>query len=134
MKKKCIRLTIACSVIVIAAIIIASGVPLSEEALGEEYLVSLGYTPVYEESSTYKVPEEEEAVFDLYNELQKDGGFDLSQYRGETLMRVTYFLTDYGEENVYANLLFHKRKVVGGDISQRTLNGFMLPLGKPQGQ
>lgn len=130
MKKKCIRLTIVCALLVTSAIIITSTVPLSEEALGEEYLKGLGYTPVYEESSTYKVPEEEEAVFELYNELQREGGFDLSQYRGETLTRVTYSLTDCGEENVYANLLFRKREVVGGDISQRALNGFMVPLGK----
>ena len=120
--------TVLCAGIVGGLIWITSGFPVEGERAAQMYLEEMGYSPMYEEQDDYTVPAEEEAVYEEYNKLQSEAGFDLDKYAGETLMRYTFRLNDYGDDNVYANVLVFNRTVVGGDISQRALNGYMYPL------
>ena len=128
MKIKCFFGTILCVVIVGGLIWLTSGFPVEGERAAQLHLENLGYTPVYEEQAEYKVPKEPDAVYYTYNELQKEAGYDLDTYAGETLQRYSFKLNDYGDNNVYANVLVIKRTVVGGDVSQRALDGHMYPL------
>ncbi len=76
------------------------------------------------------IPDEFDAVFLEYNNLQKEVGLDLSRYKRKDVMRYTYEVTGYpGYEGVvYANLLVYKNKVIGGDICSADVNGFVTSL------
>lgn len=74
------------------------------------------------------IPKEFGDVYLNYNEIQKLQGFDLTKYQGKKVKRYTYIVVNYPEhpENIRANLLVYKDKVIGGDIcSLEAANGFM---------
>ena len=100
-----------------------------------QFLQSFGWqvaaSPV--ESSQVKIPKENNEIFDRYNQLQKSQGYDLSQYAGKNVMRFVYKIENYpgATEPVYATLLVHKNKVIGGDITDTAakgqIRGFKMP-------
>ena len=73
------------------------------------------------------IPEQFDDVYKEYNRVQKAQGMDLSKYRGKTVKRWTYVVTNYpgysGE--VRANLLCYEDKIIGGDICSTALGGFL---------
>lgn len=73
------------------------------------------------------IPEEFDAVYQRYNDLQQSQGFDLMQYQGKTVKRYTYSILNYPQEisHVRANLLVYNREIIGGDICTAALDGFM---------
>ena len=73
------------------------------------------------------IPDEFDKIFTGYNEIQKRQGLDLSKYKGKTLTRYTYEISNYdGEQGkVYANILIYRNKVVGGDICSADAGGFI---------
>ncbi|MCI6907854.1 MAG: DUF4830 domain-containing protein [Clostridiaceae bacterium] len=73
------------------------------------------------------IPEEFDGVYAQYNELQRYQGLDLEKYRGKTAKRYTYEVTNYpgNEDNVVANLLIYKNRVIGGDVCSTEYRGFM---------
>lgn len=76
------------------------------------------------------IPDEFDAVFLEYNNLQKEVGLDLARYKRKDVMRYTYEVIGYpGYDGVvYANLLVYKNKVIGGDICTADVNGFVTSL------
>ncbi len=76
------------------------------------------------------IPDEFDAVFMEYNNLQKEMGLDLSRYKRKEVMRYTYEVIGYeGYDGVvYASLLIYKNKVIGGDICSADVNGFVTSL------
>lgn len=98
------------------------------------FLSQFGYTVESEpiESVEVTIPKEFDKVFAAYNELQKSEGLDLGRYKGKTVMRYTYKVTNYAgySDPVYANLLVYKNKVVGGDICSADPSGFAHGLSK----
>ena len=82
------------------------------------------------EARDVTVPGEFDDVYARYNELQREMGLDLAKYAGKTVRRYTYRVTNYpGEpENVMANLLVCKNRVVGADICSAEYRGFMHGL------
>ena len=98
------------------------------------FLTELGYTvdeaPI--ESVEVTIPDEFDKVFAAYNELQKAMGLDLGRYKGKKVMRYTYNVTNYDghSDKVYANVLVHKNKIIGGDICSADPNGFAHGLKK----
>ena len=98
------------------------------------FLEQLGYKVAAEPDSISEVtiPAEFDDVYTHYNELQKQAGLDLEPYKGCTVKRWTYTITNYPEyknkECIKANLLIYKDKIIGGDICSIELNGFMGPL------
>ena len=87
-------------------------------------------TPVEEVEVT--VPEKFDKVFNGYNEIQKRQGLDLSKYKGKTVTRYTYEVTNYENENgkVYANVIVYRNKVIGGDICSANVGGFIHGFSK----
>ena len=73
------------------------------------------------------IPTEFDEVYENYNALQKTQGFDLSPFKGQTVKRYCYAVTNYpgGVPNVYTNLLVSDGKVIGGDVCSNDLDGFM---------
>lgn len=97
-----------------------------------QFLKSLGWevdtSPT--ESSQVRIPQEQNEIFTRYNDMQKSAGYDLSQYAGKTVMRYVYQVKNYpgATEPVYATLLAHKDRIIGGDITNTASKGTMRPL------
>lgn len=86
------------------------------------------------ESSQVKIPEESSQVFTRYNALQKDQGYDLTEFAGKKVMRYVYQINNYpgAKEPVYATLLVYKNRIIGGDITDTSakgqIRGFRMPV------
>lgn len=72
-----------------------------------------------------RIPAEAGDVFTRYNDLQLSQGYDLSAYRGKTVMRYVYTVKNYpgATEPVYATLLISNNRVIGGDITDTSAAG-----------
>lgn len=107
-----------------------SKIKTNEDRIG--FLSQFGWqvaeTPVEEVAVT--IPDEFDAVFMEYNNLQKELGLDLGRYKRKEVMRYTYQVTNYPEYDgvVYANLLVYRNKVIGGDVCSADVNGFVNSL------
>ena len=92
-----------------------------------KFLADLGWdvTASPTESMQVRIPRESTEVFDRYNELQKSHGYDLSKYAGKTVMRYVYQINNYpgATEPVYATILLHKDRIIGGDITDTAPGG-----------
>lgn len=80
-----------------------------------------------------RIPEVFDDVYNNYNDIQKNQGYDLTKYAGKRVKRYTYTVLNYpnGINGVKANLLVHKNKVIGGDICSVALDGFMHGFESP---
>lgn len=82
------------------------------------------------------IPQQFSEVYTQYNELQKQSGYDLSRYSGESAVKYTYSVLNCRDEsgniaeNIHANVLVCGSRIIGGDICSLGLDGFMHPLRK----
>ncbi len=101
------------------------------EADQTAYLEQLGWE-VSGPPSTEQVllPEDFGSEYDAYLALQREGGFDLTVWAGETVTRYSYPIANYptGEDNVLADLLVLDGEIVGGELRSAQLDGFMTAL------
>ena len=83
--------------------------------------------PISKEEVT--VPSIYEGIYAEYAELQKQQGFDLEKYQGRDVEIIKYQVLNYPDypENVTATMICDNR-LIGGDISLGTEDGFMEPL------
>lgn len=84
------------------------------------------------ETREVRIPQEFNDVFTRYNDLQKQQGFDLSEYAGKTAKRYVYAIENHPDgEGCYATVLVHKNKIIGGDVSKTgenaRMHGFEMP-------
>jgi len=144
--KKKIAIIFAAVVVAIAALILLLGgrrnaaptaaTNVSNNDARVEFLKSFGWdvttSPV--ESSQVRIPEKSTEVFDRYNEMQKQQGYDLKQYAGKTVMRYVYKVNNYpgAIEPVYATLLVYKNQVIGGDVTDTAAKGHIHGFKKPE--
>lgn len=107
---------------------------LTDEAEMIAYLNSLGWetSEAAINCREVTVPEEWNDVYEKYNELQKQQGFDLSKYRGKKAVIYSFSVLNYDgkPENMVANLLICDGRLIGGDVSCTELGGFMQGLAK----
>ena len=91
------------------------------------FLCRLGFSPAddYEEAENVRIPIEFGDVYTNYNEIQKQSGGDLLNFRGANCIRYTYMNSD--EKRL--NLLVYKDRIIGGDVCTVSLDGEMSPLG-----
>lgn len=100
------------------------------------FITQLGLNVEKEPSEVTEViiPEEFDETYTSYNEIQKTAGLDLEHYKGCTVKRWTYTVTNYpeyeGSNSIKINLLVYKGKIIGGDICSVELDGFMKGLTK----
>lgn len=105
--------------------------PVNNSAAALRYIRSLGWqidsNPL--EISSIMIPETFDDVHINYNKLQLESGFDLTQFSGRVCIRNTFLIKNFeGAENVRINIIICDNKVIGGDISTVSIDGFMLPL------
>ncbi len=103
-----------------------------------EFLKKYGYEcgSGPDEICEYTVPAEFDNVMTIYNDLQKSQGFDLEKYKGKTVKRFSFKIENYPDvaEDVFADILFFDREIIGGDICTRSLDGFMEGFDRTKGQ
>jgi len=106
---------------------------LGSQQARAEFLSGCGYqvseTP--ERIQEVRIPEEFNEVYTQYNRLQQSQGFDLTKYRGKTVMQYVYRVENYPDDNgepVYATLLVYREKLIGGDLSRGGTESFLRPL------
>jgi len=108
---------------------VASRVSAADDMERAKFLLSYGWevSTVPIEVVEVTIPTEFNEVYEKYNQLQISQGFDLSGYKGKAVTRYTYSIINYpdGIENVRANVLVYKNKVIGGDICTLDIKGFM---------
>ncbi len=73
------------------------------------------------------IPKSLTTVYERYNDLLKQGGYDLMPYRGKRCTRYTY-LIDGGAARL--NVLVCEGKLIGGDICSLAIDGVMIPIQK----
>jgi hypothetical protein len=99
------------------------------------FLEYFGWKVVAEptEVAEVAVPNEFDDVYQSYNDIQRQQGLDLEGYKGKTVQRYVYLVTNYPDEkkNVFAHLLVCDNVIIGGDIASSELNGFMHGFIKP---
>ena len=104
---------------------------VSSNAVGDYGAVfrNMGYVPSKEpiEVVEITIPIKWDGVYNTYNALQKEGGFDLEPWKGKTCTRYTYLIPEY---NARGNVLVYDGIIIGGDICSITLDGIMLPIEK----
>ena len=80
---------------------------------------------------TGTIPAEFGDVYERYNELQKQQGFDLSGYRSREAVVYTFGVVSVDGEHTdftEAHVMVCDDMIIGGDISSPALDGGMLPL------
>ena len=132
-KKILIALGIIAAAIIALILIFGNGgstqtaAPISDNDSRVEFLAGKGWdvsaSPV--ESGQVRIPEEPSEVFQRYNQLQKQQGYDLSTYAGKNVMRYVYKVENFPDatEPVYATVLVYKNQIIGGDITDTSAGG-----------
>ena len=72
------------------------------------------------------IPKNFSAVYEKYNNLQKQAGFDLEKYRGKSAKVYSYSLQDDNEQQIH--LIICEDKIIGGDIAHLKIDGNMTGL------
>lgn len=127
MKKYLILLTIGIGIVLLGRIAMVEDVSAFSRIVRE-----MGYDDVSEnpyEVVEFTIPKEFNAVYERYNALLKESGYDLSPFKGKKCKRYTYLIPS---QNARANIIVHNGKIIGGDISGITLDGVMLPIKKSE--
>lgn len=133
MKKQIVITTIVFCALLAALILAAAQTPVDSSRKAAEYVMALGWdideTPL--EKAEIDIPLQFDNVYNEYNKLQKQAGFDLTDYMGKRVTRYTFAVKNFdGVEGVRANVLVYKGKVIGGDLMTVAIDGFMIPLAK----
>ena len=110
----------------------AQEVKLSDNTAKVEYLKELGYEvdPAPIEVREVLIPARFTKVYEQYNEIQKQQGFDLLSYAGKRVKQYCYQVTNYAEtdESVKAQLLLYNDRIIAADLSSMSPDGFVQAL------
>ncbi len=139
-------------VIILAAVLILVAVWIIDaggKGIGDKYklptnterkafLVNLGWDVSDKETEcrVVKIPSKFNAIYNTYNKMQKQQGFDLSKLKGEDVEIYTYEVYNYpgNKKDIVAHLIICKGKLVGGDVcSLSSDDGFihgLMPVNK----
>ncbi len=94
-----------------------------------DYITALGYEVEFSQSRQVTIPKTFDAVYEKYNELQVNCGFDLSDYKGKAATLSTFRVTNYPDTaEVLLDLIICKSKVIGGAVYTVAIDGFMHGL------
>lgn len=95
------------------------------------YLDSLGWvTDGTEVQKQVTIPAEFNAVYNDYNEIQKQQGFNLEDYKGKQVDFYTYNINNYqSKNNVIADLMVLDGELIGADLCDTSADdGFLIAL------
>ena len=105
---------------------------LKSETQRQKFLTEMGWevSDEYDECKVITIPEKFNDVYENYNKLQKNQGFDLGDYKGKKVEVYTYTVKNYPEceSKVICNLMVYEGQLIGGDVCSTELDGFMQGL------
>lgn len=79
-----------------------------------------------EEVTNILIPTYFNDVYEHYNAIQKEMGLDLSKYKGKECCKYSFKVLNYPDnDDVNLNLIVFDGRVIGGDISENIMDGFM---------
>ncbi len=83
-----------------------------------------------EEEQLIHIPEHFTPVYQDYNDLQIQQGYDLSLYGGRDCTLYSYTVLNYPDptQTVIANLYIYRNRIIGGDVHSTNLHGFMIGI------
>ena len=113
------------AVLVLIALAVGAFFLIPNEPEKPEYPAMTNEEPV--DVREVVIPAEFSDVYTAYNEMQRAQGFDLKPYAGEKCTQYRYIISNYPDctETVIATLLVFEDKIIGGDVSVETADGFM---------
>lgn len=109
-------------------------VMLSSETERQAFISEMGWQAgtTFDSCKKVIIPEEWNEVYESYNELQKQQGFDLAPYKGCEVEIYTYSILNYpaheNDGSIILNLMLYKNRLIGGDVCCTALDGFMQGL------
>lgn len=126
----CVALVAVCVVLAVVNRVDFGGNKITLESAEEQmsFLESFGWDVGNEpvDSRNIIIPVEWNSVYEEYNNLQIQQGFDLDKYRGKEATVVTYGILNYPDcPDAYATLIICDGVLIGGDVSCAELGGFM---------
>ncbi|HBE15026.1 MAG TPA: hypothetical protein DCY72_02095 [Ruminococcaceae bacterium] len=85
-----------------------------DEADVERFLTSCGYSSIeFLFQTEVTVPKNWNDIYTEYNELQRQQGFDLVPYKGETVEEYVYFVND----TLNATVLVSEQKIIAAHVA-----------------
>ena len=95
-----------------------------------EFIKQFGLVPNDEfTEESIVLPTVLDRVLGEYNQMQKKQGLDLSKYLGKRVTRYTDKIENYNYDGaVYVNLIIHRDRIIGCDLSSLDGGGFVIPL------
>ena len=79
-----------------------------------------------EEVTNILIPTYFNDVYEHYNAMQKEMGLDLSAYKGKECCKYSFKVLNYPDnDDVNLNLIVFDSRVIGGDISENIMDGFI---------
>ena len=124
--KKYLKAVIISLVILLCIMVVKFNMPRVETF--SRIVKEMGYDDFSEkpyEVVEFTIPTQFNNVWNNYNSLLKENGYDLSMYKGKKCKRYTYLIPS---QNARANIIVYNGEIIGGDISGITLDGIMLPI------
>lgn len=110
---------------------------MKSETQRQSFLQEMGWevSDEYDECKVVEIPEKFNEVYENYNKLQKEQGFDLTKFSGKTVEIYTYKIKNYTEKDndggeVICHLMVYEGQLIGGDVCSTALDGFMQGLKK----
>ena len=146
LKKPALWLILAAVILAAAVILLVGAVKkpdkpiysMNTEAERQRFIEDMGWKTAekYSECRSVTLPEEWNEVYEQYNSLQKQQGFDLEKYKGRTVEIYTYPVLNYeghtDKDCMQLTLMVCGGELIGGDVCCTELGGFMQGLRKAE--
>ncbi len=125
--------TISFAIILLIIVIGLFSIDNATNQMIVEYIESLGWqiNPSPSEISHITLPKEFDVVYETYNAVQLNSGFDITKYKGKNVSRYSYKVLNHiksGESEVIASVFVYENQIIAGDICSTDANGFMHAL------
>lgn len=132
------RLPLALGLLLLAAAVIwlgwrlirsgESGIPGETEQQRISYIESFGWDAgiTRVDVKEIRIPVDFDEVYEEYNDIQRQQGFDLRRYRAHSVRQYTYEInrTDDDPVPMLAHLLVENGVIIGADITSAQAGGF----------
>ena len=137
--RKVLLLTLLAAAVTVGIIFLLFGADSEVNQKNLDFIRSYGWE--VEENPTeiarLTIPEEFDTVFNAYNELAQNAGFDLTPYKGVKATRYSYRVLNHQDSDsglIRANIFVTKDGIAAADISSLELGGFLIPISDTSGQ
>lgn len=109
---------------------VSASISASTDLERKEYLSTFGWSVDEKfETKELTIPQRWNDVYLDYNDIQKNQGFDLTDYKGRKVTLYTYTINNYEgvEEGIVADMLVCDGILIGGDVCNTSADsGFLV--------